>query len=65
VCGAAADETATDLFGRVKLPTPKGSGSGDRVARAAIPWSLGLKEAERSFGAISRPCRHDASFHFA
>ena len=65
MCGAAAGETAADLFGQVKLSTPKGSGSGDRVAWAAIAWSLGLKEAEYSFGAISRPCRHDPSIGFA
>jgi hypothetical protein len=65
VCGAAAGETAAGLFGHVKLSTPKGSGSGDRIAWAAIAWSLGLKEGEYSFGAISRPCGHEPSFGFA
>lgn len=65
MCSAAADETAADLFGHIKLAARKGSGSGDRVAWAAVAWSLGLKEAEYSFGAISRPCRDDPSFGFA
>ena len=65
MCGAAASETAADLLGHVKLSTPKGSRSDDRVARAAIAWSLGLKEGEYSFGAISRPSRHDPSVGFA
>jgi hypothetical protein len=56
MCGAAG-ETAADLFGHVKLSTREGSGSGDRVIRAAIAPSLRLKEREYTFAAISRPCR--------
>jgi hypothetical protein len=63
--GAATGETAADLFGHVKLSTREGSGSDDRVIRAAIARSLRLKEREYTFGAISRPCRHGPSFGFA
>ena len=65
MCGAATGETAADLFGHVKLSAREGSGSGDRVMRAAIARSLRLKEREYTFGAISRPCRHGPSFGFA
>jgi hypothetical protein len=65
MCGAATGETAADLFGHVKLSAREGSGSGDRVMRAAIARSLRLKEREYTFGAIGRPCRHGPSFGFA
>jgi hypothetical protein len=65
MCGAATGETAADLFRHVKLSTREGSGSGDRVKRAAIARSLRLKEREYAFGAISRPCRQGSSFGFA
>lgn len=65
MCGAGTGETAADLFGDVKLSTREGSGSGDRVMRAAIARSFCLKEREYTFGAISRPCRHGPSFGFA
>lgn len=42
MCGAATGETAADLFGHLKLSTREGSGSGDRVMRAAIARSLRL-----------------------
>ncbi len=64
MCGAA-DETAAYLFGHVKLSTREGSGSEDRVMRAAIARSLRFKEREYTFDAISRPCRHGPSFGFA
>jgi hypothetical protein len=65
MCGAATGETAANLFGHVKFSTREGSGSDDRVIRAAIARSLRLKEREHTFGAISRPCRHGPSFSFA
>jgi hypothetical protein len=61
MCGAA-DETAAYLFGYVKLSTREGSGSGDRIMRAAIGRSLRLIEREYAFGAIGRPCRDGPSF---
>lgn len=65
MCGAATGETAADLFGHVKLSTREGSGSGDRVMRAAIARSLSLKERQYTFGAVSRPSGHGPSFGFA
>ena len=65
MCGATTGETAADLSGHVELSTREGSGSDDRVMRAAIARSLRLKEREYTFGAISRPCRHDPTFGFA
>jgi hypothetical protein len=62
MCGAATGETAAHLFGYVKLSTREGSGSGDRVIRAAIARSLRVKEREYTFGTISRPSRDGPSF---
>jgi hypothetical protein len=44
---ATGDKPAADLFGNAKLATSKGPCPGDRVAGAAIPWSLRLEPGTR------------------
>jgi hypothetical protein len=47
-------EALADLFGEAKLTAGKGARPGDRVARTAVVWSLGLEYRQHSFGAVRR-----------
>jgi hypothetical protein len=63
--GATGNKSAADRFGNAKLATSEGPRPGDRVARAAIPWSFRLEQPQDTFRAVRRPRCDDAPVSFA